>query len=139
MRQRLIVLAVLSAVLAAGSAVAILSGPQTSNAAPTRIDAVAFVPECPAPTYSANGNVSPLFCKIVNPLALKYYKRILPHLFVLGRAASSQQVSRALKLDSKHATLPQVCNAYALWSWRWHWPFGAKPVDDVAGFPNACG
>src|SRR5579884_298348 len=65
-----------------------------------------FVPACPRPSYSADGNFQPLFCTIDNPAALAYYRRIAPHLEALGADAAPTEVERAAALDRQvdHAT-----------------------------------
>jgi hypothetical protein len=127
---------------AVGAAFALVSWPQSSGAAPVRHQAApAIVPACAQPIYSGDGNFWPLFCKIDDPLALRFYKPLFPHLFALGRDASPADVAAALRLDrrQRHATDPELCNGYALWQWRWHWKFGFSPTDDVIGGVNACG
>jgi hypothetical protein len=89
--------------------------------------AQAVVPACPHLSYSADGNVSPLFCKIDNPAALSVYEKLAPTLFRLGANASPQQVSAALAA-SKTTTNPEKCAAYALAAWWHHWNFGANPA-----------
>lgn len=86
-----------------------------------------FVPACPRPSYSADGNVSPLFCKIDNPLALKFYESLAPRVFALGSTASPQQVERALAAAEAHATNPEMCAVYQLAAWWRHWHFGVDP------------
>lgn len=99
----------------------------------------AALPPCPSPQYSVDGNISPLFCKIDNPRAIAFYKPIFPRLFALGRDASPQQIYLALKRDEHHATIPEMCSAYALWQWRWHWRFAINPANEVASVASACG
>ncbi len=94
-----------------------------------------YVPPCPSPSYGASGNIAPLFCKIVNPLALEFYRPIVPHLFALGQDASPLQVEAALHTDSRQATIPELCSAYQLWAYRWGWKFGTDPVASVTGAP----
>jgi len=94
-----------------------------------------YVPPCPRGAYSADGNFSPLFCKIVNPRALKFYRTLAPHLFTLGPSASPQQVVTALRADKKRTTNPEICAAYLIVSWRWHWQFPWSPAEVVTGYP----
>ena len=59
-----------------------------------RADSSSFVPECPHPTYSPDGNVTPLFCKIDNPVALRFYRPIAPKLFRSARTQHRTKSSR---------------------------------------------
>ena len=78
----------------------------------------------------------PLFCKIINPLALKWYVPVSRHLFALGRDASPQQVIGALQADYQAGgTGPITCASYTIWAYRWHWRFGVDPVEAVTGVP----
>lgn len=87
-----------------------------------------FEPACPRLVYTADGNVQPLFCSIDNPAALAFYRGLAPHLMALGATASPSDVERALELDSKRTTLPELCSAYALMEHRWRWNFGVTPI-----------
>jgi hypothetical protein len=91
--------------------------------------AAAFVPACPRPVYSANGNVSPLFCQIDNPVALAFYQRLAPRLFALGPNATPDQVGTALAAAStiQHATNLEACAAYQLAAWWRQWHFAVDP------------
>jgi hypothetical protein len=86
-----------------------------------------FVPACAHPLYTADGNMTPLFCKIDNPLAVSFYRKIAPKVFALGANASPQRVTRALSATEKHATFPELCAVYKLVSWWRHWHFGISP------------
>lgn len=89
----------------------------------------AVVPQCPQPTYNADGNMSPLFCVIDNPLALRHYASTGRRTFALGRDASPQRVAAALVADYKRGgTEPTLCAVYRLAAWRNHWRFGVSPV-----------
>jgi hypothetical protein len=123
---------VIAAGAGAGFGIAAVAGAFTGTSASTA-SSVGFVPGCPQPLYTADGNLSPLFCKIDNPRALKFYARITPRLFGLGRSAPPGQVVLALRADHKHATNPQLCSAYKLLAWRWHWHFGVDPVAAATG------
>ncbi len=81
-----------------------------------------FRPRCPAATYSADGNFSPLFCKIANPQALMFYGKLMPPLFRLGPAASPTQVLAAIK-RSPYVTGPELCAAYKLAAFAEGWHF----------------
>lgn len=96
---------------------------------PPRAPAPAFVPACPRPVYSANGNVSPLFCQIDNPVALAFYERLAPRLFALGPGATPQQVGTALTAATtlQHATSLEACAAYQLAAWWRQWHFAVDP------------
>ena len=59
----------------------ILGGAATSLGQSTDASAVTggaaaspFVPACPHPTHSPDGNVTPLFCRIDNPVVLRFYR-----------------------------------------------------------------
>lgn len=90
-----------------------------------------FVPPCPRPSYSVDGNVGPLFCTIDDPLALAFYEKLAPHLFALGPDASPLQVTAAARRDWGAATGQELCNAYALAQHRWGWSFGLNPIESV--------
>jgi hypothetical protein len=81
-----------------------------------------FKPPCPAPTYSPDGNFSPLFCKIANPQALAFYGKLMPPLFRLGPTASPTQVLAAMK-RSPYVTGPELCAAYHLAAFAEGWRF----------------
>lgn len=86
----------------------------------------ALVPACPSPSYSADGNVSPLFCRVDNPVAVRFYGALLQRLLALGPDASPSQVSHAL--SAADTTLPEACNVYRLAAWAEHWRFGVAPA-----------
>lgn len=92
-----------------------------------------FVPRCPQPTYNADGNLSPLFCVIDNPLALRHYAPLGRRTFALGPNASPTQVAAALAADYKRGagTEPILCAVYRLAAWRNQWRFGVSPVSRV--------
>jgi len=102
-------------------------GPPAGHGKPQK--AQAFVPACPRAVYSANGNVSPLFCQIDNPVALTFYQRLAPRLFALGPNASPQQVGTALVAATtiQHATSLEACAAYQLAAWWRQWHFAVDP------------
>jgi len=90
-----------------------------------------FVPACPHPTYSADGNLTPLFCKIANPAALKWYGKIYPDLANIGPNATPPQVYAIFeKIAAAHVALGEACQAYKLFAYRWGWHFvgGAAAV-----------
>ena len=98
----------------------------------TRTVAAPSVPACPAPTYTADGNLSPLFCRVDNPLALRFYGSLgLRDLLALGRDASPGAVTRVL--ERHNLTDPQTCSVYALASRAEHWHFGIQPLPPSAG------
>jgi hypothetical protein len=78
----------------------------------------AFTPPCPHLTYSPDGNVSPLFCVIVNPDAWRFYDRVAPRMLALPRSASPGEVVAAAAADRSHshATPPEECSAFKLWA-----------------------
>jgi hypothetical protein len=100
--------------------------PATPGKSPKAPD---FVPACPHAVYSANGNVSPLFCQIDNPVALTFYQRLAPRLFGLGPRATPDQVGTALVAATtlQHATNLEACAAYQLAAWWRHWHFAVDP------------
>jgi hypothetical protein len=72
-----------------------------------------------------------------NPAALKYYAWV-KHLFALGPNATPQQVLAASLADSKHGTTePELCDAYSLLAWKYHWRFYMAPeIGRALGFPT---
>lgn len=107
-------------------------------AAKANTDAV--VPACPQAQRSADGNLSPLFCVIDNPAALRFYAPLGKQAFGLGSNASSDQVVSALIADyDRHATEPELCAVYRLAAWRERWHFGISVVGAVSrrlNFPS---
>jgi len=104
----------------------------TRTVATTSTVASALVPPCPASSYGADGNLSPLFCVVVNPMAVRWYAPMGKHTFSLGPNATPQQVTHALKADLNRAgTYPIVCAVYQLAAWKNHWSFGVSPVDQL--------
>lgn len=68
-----------------------------------------FVPACPHPTYSADGNLTPIFCKIANPAALKWYGKIYPALADIGTNATPPQVYAIFKkIAAAHVALGEA-------------------------------
>jgi hypothetical protein len=112
-----------------GTANAAHGNPPKGHAKPKPQQAPAFVPACPRPVYSANGNVAPLFCQIDNPVALTFYERLAPRLFSLGPSATPQQVGTALTAATtiQHATSLEACAAYQLAAWWRQWHFAVDP------------
>jgi hypothetical protein len=99
-----------------------------------------FVPPCPQARQSADGNMSPLFCVIDNPAALRFYAPLGRQTFALGSNAGSSQVVSALIADyNRHATEPELCAVYRLAAWRERWHFGFSVVGAVSrrlNFPS---
>ncbi len=114
-----------------GACLSLLLRTDSSSAVPAASRASAFAPRCPAPTRTADGNFRPLFCRIVNPRAVRFYRRLFPRLFALGPNASAGQVEAAFR--GARATTPQICSAYRLWSYRWHWKFATDPTTTATG------
>jgi len=133
MNRLLLTIAIGLAALSGLVAGVLLAHQRTPRLALVSATASAFVPACPRPSYSADGNVWPIFCKIDNPLALRFYESLAPRVFALGPAASPQQVERALAAADAHATGPEMCAVYQLAAWWRHWHFGVDP-----GYPY-CG
>jgi hypothetical protein len=138
-RAALATVAALAAGVVIGAAAMTLHQPGTASAAPpdkhAPPKAAAYVPSCPRPVYSANGNVSPLFCKIDNPVALQFYARLAPGLFALGASATPQQASAALasSVTFRHATNAEACAAYQLAAWWKQWKFAVDPSQSYCG------
>jgi hypothetical protein len=140
-RAALATLAALASGVLIGAAAMSLHQPGTAGAAPGKGNgkahpaAPAYVPSCPRPVYSANGNVSPLFCQIDNPVALQFYERLAPRLFALGPNATPQQVGAALtaSVTFRHATNMEVCAAYQLAAWWKQWKFDVDPSQPYCG------
>ena len=105
-----------------------------SRGAVARSSAVSFVPSCPHPSYGADGNVAPLFCKIDNPAALKFYSWIDAPLIALGQNATPGEVLTVLGKVRRKSTSPEICAGYDLAAWRWHWSFGINPPESVTGY-----
>ncbi len=92
-------------------------------------------PPCARPSYGADGNMSPLFCVIDSPLALRYFASIGRHTFALGPDATPGDVAAALEADYKHGgTGPIMCSIYQLATWRNHWHFGVSVVAEVSPY-----
>ncbi len=132
MRVALATVVALAVGVVVGAAAMSLNQPQAASAAHGRKPKpapTAYVPACPRPVYSANGNVNPLFCQIDNPVALKFYERLAPRLFALGTGATPQQVGTALTTAAtmQHATNAEACAAYQLAAWWRQWHFGVDP------------
>ena len=136
MRVALVTVVALAVGVVVGAAAMSLNQPQAASAARGKKPApTAYVPACPRPVYSANGNVNPLFCQIDNPVALKFYERLAPRLFELGARATPQQVGTALATAStmQHATNAEACAAYQLAAWWRQWHFGVDPSQPYCG------
>ena len=142
MRAAVATMAALAAGVVIGAAAMSLHQPGAAGAAPGKGNgkgpapkAAAFVPACPRPVYSANGNVSPLFCQIDDPVALQFYERLAPRVFALGPNASPQQVGAALaaSVTFRHATNAEVCAAYQLAAWWRQWKFAVDPSQSYCG------
>jgi hypothetical protein len=82
-----------------------------------------FVPPCPQASYGADGNMGPLFCVVINPVAFRYFAPMAKRTFALGPDASPEQVASALIADfgQRHGTLPILCSIYELAAWKNHW------------------
>lgn len=88
-----------------------------------------FVPACPKLFYAVDGTISPLFCTIDNPTALKYYAKPLKPLLALGPNASPLAVENELKKNfALTGTFPIQCEVYQLAQHRWGWNFAVGPV-----------
>jgi hypothetical protein len=121
----------LGAGIVIGAAAISLDHPSDAQALAHAAAAAPFVPACPHPTYSPDGNVTPLFCRIDNPVALRFYEKLAPKLFALGPNATPLQVQQAVTAAEKvtHATLPEACSAYKLAKYWRHWSFPSfEPV-----------
>jgi hypothetical protein len=91
-----------------------------------------FTPACPHASYSADGNMTPLFCVIDNPVALRYLAREGRHTFALGANATPGQVVNSVVADRNSAgTIPILCSVYRLAAWREHWSFGTSPAQAI--------
>jgi hypothetical protein len=92
--------------------------------------AQALAPPCSHASYGADGNMSPLFCVIDNPIALRYFAPMAKRTFALGPNATPAQVASALVADFKaqKTPLPILCSIYKLAAWRNRWSFGASIV-----------
>lgn len=114
----------LQAVLAVSAVTAALSLAAQSGAS-----SPPFSPPCPRLTYSPDGNVSPLFCKIANPAALAFYGKLVPGVVNIGSNATPVQVDRAFQAAARaHITPPEACQAYKLFAYRWGWHFAGGPA-----------
>ena len=142
MRAALATVAALAVGVMIGAATMSMHQPGTASAAPGKgngkgqaVSTARFVPACPRPVYSANGNVSPLFCQIDNPVALQFYERLAPRVFALGPNATPQQVGAALSatVTFRHATNPEICAAYQLAAWAKQWKFVVNPSQSYCG------
>lgn len=131
-RQRGTAVVVVALILGIVIGVAFAEHSPSSASAETAVGS-SFVPACPTPLYTADGNVSPLFCKIDNPLAVRFYKSIAPNVFALGPDASPSQVEDALKVADAHGTNPEMCAVYQLAAWWKHWRFGVSPGQAYCG------
>jgi hypothetical protein len=136
-RAALATVAALAAGVLIGAATMSLHQPGSAHAAAGNKHApvASYVPACPRPVYSANGNVSPLFCQIDNPVALQFYERLAPRLFALTPNATPQQVGAALvaSVTFRHATNAEVCAAYQLAAWWKQWKFAVDPSQPYCG------
>ena len=98
---------------------------------PTRAHA-ALQPPCPQAGYGADGDMSPLFCVVDNPVALRYFAPMGEHLFALGPNANPQQVVAAAVADRRTTgTLPILCSTYRLVAWREHWQFAVSAAAQI--------
>jgi hypothetical protein len=136
-RAALATVAALAAGVVIGAVTMSLHQPGSAHAATGKkhAPAASYVPACPRPVYSANGNVSPLFCQIDNPVALQFYQRLAPRLFALNPNATPQQVGSALvaSVTFRHATNEEVCAAYQLAAWWKQWKFAVDPSQPYCG------
>lgn len=96
----------------------------------TVTEAAPLVPGCPHPTYTADGNLNPLYCRVDNPLALRFYSPLVDKLIALGPDASPRQVEAVVQ-RTPGLTETESCNSYALAAWAEHWHFGTNPVGTV--------
>lgn len=112
--------------------VTVLENNGTRVEIPTTAAAELYAPPCPHPSYAADGNMTPLFCVIANPVALRYFAPMAKRTFALGPDATSGDVTSALVADSKRGgTLPILCSIYQLASWKNRWRFGASVVSSA--------
>lgn len=137
MKAALATVLALAAGIVIGAAAMSLHQPGSAQAASANkhVPAPSYVPACPRPVYSANGNVSPLFCQIDNPVALQFYERLAPRLFALNANATPQQVGAALVAAGtfRHATNAEICAAYQLAAWWKQWKFAVDPSQPYCG------
>jgi hypothetical protein len=92
----------------------------------------ALQPPCAQAGYGADGDMSPLFCVVDNPVALRYFAPMGKHLFALGPNANPQQVVAAAVADRKTTgTLPILCSTYRLAAWREHWQFAVSAAAQI--------
>jgi hypothetical protein len=98
------------------------------------VAAEAFAPPCPHAFYGENGNMSPLFCMVDNPLALRYFAPMARRTFALGPNATPGEVTVALISD--YVTWPTLCSIYELAAWRNQWRFRVSPIDEVGAKHN---
>jgi hypothetical protein len=117
----------MKAVVASLSVALVLVSGAFAHEASTSKTGASLVPRCPHARYGADGTMGPVFCVVVNPVALLYYEKHAPHLFALGSNATPFQVSRAVRLDK--TTLPIECEAFRIQAWRYRWSFGVVPVE----------
>lgn len=90
-------------------------------------------PACPKLTYAVDGTAGPLFCKIDNPAAIRYYRQWLLPLMQLGPDATPTQVTSLV--ESWHnSTNPITCAVYDLAQRAYGWQFAINPISGVTGF-----
>ena len=86
-----------------------------------------FVPACPHPSYGADGNFAPLFCRVDNPLAIRYYGSFVWRLMALGPNADPSTISDTIR-RAHIVPASWACSEYALAAWAEHWQFGYNPA-----------
>jgi hypothetical protein len=105
---------------AAFTAVLLVSG----GAASVLVTNATYGPKCPKLTYSPDGNVTPLFCKIANPAAVAFYEKLVPGSTSFTSGSPPWQVARAFEAAARaHITPPEACQAYRVFAYRWGWRF----------------
>lgn len=105
-----------------GVAVFVTAHPPTGAAQVPSTNSAQFLPPCPHTEYGVDGNMSPLFCVIDNPLALRYFASMGRHTFALGPDATPEQIASALRADdTPRIPLPILCSIYQLASRRNQW------------------
>lgn len=118
--------------LACVATAALVAGIAASGVFGARSVRTRVTPSCPHASYGADGDMSPLFCVIDNPVALQYFAKEGPHTFALGPNASPGQVVSAVAADRRQAgTIPILCSVYRLAAWREHWSFGISPAQEI--------
>jgi len=131
--QKALTFCSVAVVVAFALGIMLLHGSKVSTAsAATVAQTEAVVPRCQQSRYGANGNMSPLFCIVDNPEALRYFSPMAKLTFALGPDATSSEVINALAGDYQHGgTGPILCSIYRLAAWRNHWAFGISIIDTL--------